>query len=96
MAVHVVIKRKFKMNNPDELLPLLNEIRNRASEQPGYISSNTLQSMEDPEDYLVISVWQRDEDWKRWFLSEDRRDIQGKIDSLIGERTFYEMFHPLD
>lgn len=47
MAVHVVIKRKFKMNQPERLMPLLREISSRAREQPGYISSVTLRSTED-------------------------------------------------
>lgn len=96
MAVHVVIKRKFKMNRPDELLPLLDKLSTRAKEQPGYISTVNLQSIEEPEYYLVISKWDTVEDWKRWFLSKERRDIQGRVDSLIGERTFYEIFQPVN
>jgi len=95
MPVHVVIKRKFKINRPDELIPLLNELSARAGEQPGYISSETLQSTDDREDYLVISKWENADDWKTWFKSKERRDIQGKVDSLIGERTFYEIFQPV-
>lgn len=95
MPVHVVIKRKFKMNQPDKLIPLLNELSSRAKEQPGYLSTVTLQSIEEPEDYLVISKWESEEDWTRWFRSAERRDIQGKVDSLIGERTFYEIFQPI-
>lgn len=95
MAVYVVIKRKFKMNKPHELTPLLDELKNKAKEQPGYISTETLQSWEKPEDYMVISKWESAEDWKKWFMSQERRELQGRVDSLIGERTFYEIFQPL-
>ena len=95
MAVYVVIKRKFKMNQPDKLIPLLSELNKRARQQTGYISTNTLQSKEDQDDFLVISCWESDEDWNNWFKNPERRDIQNQIDSLIGERTFYELFHPL-
>ena len=95
MAVHIVIKRKFKMNKPENLIPLLEEMNRRAQNQPGYISTNTLQSKENPDDYLVVSVWESEEDWNAWFTSRERRDIQNDIDSLIGERTFYELFNPL-
>jgi hypothetical protein len=27
--------------------------------------------------------------------SKERRDLQGEVDSLIGERTFYELFEPV-
>lgn len=92
MAVQVIIKRKWQVDKPEKLLPLLAKLRSRAKEQPGYISSETLRSLEDPEDFLVISKWETVDDWKKWLLSRERRDIQGKVDSLIGEKTFYEIF----
>lgn len=95
MSVHVIIKRKFKMNRPEELLPLLKELRARAEIQDGYISTETLQSLDDSEDVLVVSKWETAESWKAWFDSQERRDIQGRVDSLIGERTFYELFQPI-
>ena len=95
MAVQVIIKRKFKVDNPKELIPLLTELRIRAKDQPGYISGETLRSLNNPEDYLVFSKWETAEDWKKWFHSKERRDIQGEVDSLIGEKTFYEIFSPV-
>ncbi len=95
MTVQVVIKRKFKMNHPEQLIPLLQELTERAKRQEGYISTETLQSTDNPKDYLVMSTWESAENWKDWFASKERRDIQGKVDSLIGERTFYEIFTPV-
>jgi len=92
MPVQVIIKRKWQVDNPTELLPLLTELRSRAKEQPGYISGETLRSLDDPEDYMVVSKWETADDWKKWLQSKERRDLQGKVDSLIGERTFYEIF----
>ncbi len=96
MAVHVVIKRKFRMNQPKEILPLLKELNLRAKNQPGYISTDTLQSTEDLADYLVVSVWETIEDWNNWFMNPQRKEIQNQVDSLIGERTFYEVFRPVN
>ena len=76
-------------------MPSLKELSIRAKEQPGYISTETLQSTENLEDYMVVSKWDTAEDWQKWVLSKERRDIQGKVDSLIGERTFYEIFQPV-
>lgn len=95
MAVQVIIKRKFKVDNPEELVPLLTELRIRAKEQSGYISGETLRSLDNPEDYLVFSKWETAEEWKKWFQSKERRDIQAKVDSMIGEKTFYEIFEPV-
>ena len=96
MPVKVIIKRKWKIEQPEELLPLLTEMRSHAQKQAGYISGETLRSLDDPEDYMVVSNWETADDWQKWLQSKERRDLQGKVDSLIGERTFYEIFEPVE
>ena len=95
MPIQVIIKRKWQTDNPKALFPLLTELRSLAKNQPGYISGETLRSLDDPEDYMVVSHWETVDDWKKWLQSKERRDLQGKVDSLIGERTFYEIFEPV-
>ncbi|MDH3886053.1 MAG: antibiotic biosynthesis monooxygenase [Desulfobacterales bacterium] len=95
MPVQVIIKRKFQVHNPAELIPLLTELRDRAKVQPGYISGQTLKNLDKPQEYMVISTWEKVDDWNKWVSSSERRDIQGRVDSLIGERTFYEVFEPV-
>ena len=92
MSVKVMIKRKWQVDKPEELLPLLAVLRAAAREQPGFISGETLRSLDDSKDFLVISIWETPDDWKKWMQNKKRRDLQGKVDSLIGERTFYEIF----
>ncbi len=95
MPVQVMIKRRLQVNQPEDLLPLLKELHSHAKEQPGYISGRTLRSLEDPEFFLVISRWETADDWEKWLQSKERRDIQGRVDSLIGEKTFYEIFEDI-
>ena len=95
MSVKVIIKRKWKIEQPEELLPLLTEMRSHAQNQAGYISGETLRSLDDPGDFMVISEWETSDDWKKWSQSKERRDIQHKVDSLIGERSFYEIYETL-
>ena len=92
MPIQVIIKRKWQTDKHDELIPLLTEIRARAKKQPGYISGETLRSLDDPEDYMVVSKWETADNWQKWLQSKERRDLQGQVDSLIGEKTFYEVF----
>ena len=92
MPIQVIIKRKWQTDKPEALFPLLTELRSLAKKQPGYISGETLRSLDDPEDYMVVSHWETADDWQKWLQSKDRRDLQGRVDSLIGERTFYEIF----
>lgn len=95
MAVQVISKRKFQINEINKTTPLLKELQILAKGQPGYISRETLRSLDNPGEYLVVSRWNTPNDWQRWLKSQKRRDIQGKVDSLIGEKTFYEAFEPL-
>ena len=95
MPVYVMIKRKWKVDKPEDLLPLFEELHSRAKEQPGYISGETLRNLEDPAAFLVISKWETADDWEKWLHSKERRDIQGKVDSLIGEKTFYDIYEDL-
>ena len=95
MPIQVIIKRKWQTANPEALFPLLTKLRSLAKKQPGYITGETLRSLDDPEDYMVISQWETEGDWKKWLQSEERRDLQSRVDSLIGERTFYEIFEPV-
>ena len=95
MPIQVIIKRKWETDKPEALFPLLTELRSLAEKQPGYISGETLRSLDNSEDYLVFSKWETADDWKKWLHSKERRDIQGEVDSLIGEKTFYEIFEPV-
>jgi len=95
MSVQVMIKRKWKIDKPQDLLPLLEELHNRAKNQPGYISGETLRSIENSEDFLVVSKWETADDWKNWLHCKERRDLQGRVDSLIGEKTFYELYETI-
>jgi len=95
MPIQVIIKRKWETDKPEALFPLLTELRSLAEKQPGYISGETLRSLDDPDKYLVFSKWETVDDWKNWLQSKERRDLQGEVDSLIGERTFYELFEPV-
>jgi heme-degrading monooxygenase HmoA len=93
MAVKIIIKRKIPKGKEGQLLPLLLELRSKATTQPGYISGETLRNVNAPEDYVVISTWQSVEDWKAWEASKGRAEMQNKIDSLLGARTTYGVYY---
>ena len=95
MSVHVMSIRKFQIEETENLISLLAELSSCSKEQPGHISRETLRSLDNPGEYLVRCEWETVEDWDKWLHSKERRDIQGKIDSLIGEKTFFEVFEPV-
>jgi antibiotic biosynthesis monooxygenase (ABM) superfamily enzyme len=96
MAIEVIIKRKVKAGHQAKLLvPLILKLRAMALNQPGYISGETLSNIENPEECLVIGRWESVEDWNRWLNSNDRDEINKRIESLIGEQTEYRVYSPM-
>ena len=93
MAVKVFIKRQVPEEKAREIIPLVRQMRSLATNHEGYISGETLRNLERPEEFMVISTWQSSQDWKEWIKSEGRREIQDKIDSLLGGETEYQIFH---
>lgn len=92
MAVKVMIKRKVRDSVEKELLGVLRQLRMLTMNQPGYISGETLKRLDKPEETLVISTWQSAEEWRKWVTSEERQQIQAKIDLLLGQETEYELY----
>ncbi len=92
MAVKVLIKRKVPQNLESKLLELLRQLRTHTMNQPGYISGETLKRLDKPEETLVISTWQSVEDWRKWVMSSERKEIQSKIDVFLGTGTEYELY----
>lgn len=93
MAVKILIKRKIPQSKAKAMIPLFRQMRASATSQPGYITGETLRSLDHPEEFLVISTWQSSKDWKKWLKSKERKTVQDKIDDLLGGETKYEIFH---
>jgi heme-degrading monooxygenase HmoA len=93
MAVKIIIRRKLSIENGPQLLPLLVELRTKATRQPGYISGETLRNLNDPEDCVVISTWETLENWNAWSASKERAGIDEKINGLLREKATYNIYY---
>lgn len=94
MSVTIVTTRVFGIKQYDKLIPLFQKLRNHAKKQKGFISRKTFSSLNNPGEYISISKWKSENHWKRWMEKEKPRNIQGDIDSLIGEKTIYDIYKP--
>ena len=92
MSIKVLIKRIVPTDKEAEVLPLFMEMRSHATNQPGYISGETLRRVDNPGEQLVISNWKTLEAWRAWLTSEEKLRIQEKLDRLLGEKTQYEIY----
>jgi heme-degrading monooxygenase HmoA len=92
MAIRVLIERRIVPQNQPRLNNLLMKLRGKAMLAKGYISGETLRSMDDPAVYLVISTWNTLDDWKRWESDKERQDIQNEIDGLLRSPSIHRVF----
>ena len=87
-----IIKRTVPPGKETDLLELVTELRIGASGQEGYISGETLRSSSNPNEYIVISVWDSEPFWLAWLADEKRIELQAKIDALLGTPTTCETY----
>jgi heme-degrading monooxygenase HmoA len=83
MAIKVIIERRSIPGNELKLNDLLTQLRSKAMHAKGYITGETLRSVDDSTICVVISTWDTLEDWKAWFDNKNRKELQAKIDDLL-------------
>jgi len=81
--VRIIIERRCKPNNEIKLQNLLTELRTKVMHQRGYVSGETLRSVDDPSLWVVISTWLDADLWQVWETSPDRQQFTSKIEPLL-------------
>lgn len=92
MIAKILIKRRFKEGHEPQIVALLNEIRTRALNQPGYMSGETLVKSGYPNNMVVISSWQSLDDWYRWRDCEERRKFEAMLEMYQERPTDYDEY----
>jgi quinol monooxygenase YgiN len=92
MAVKVIIERSVSPDNQGEIAELLKDLRAKAIHQPGYVSGETLFSVDRPGTHLVISTWENLRDWKGWEKEPQRQEIVHKIEALLNSPSKVSVF----
>jgi len=81
--IRVIIERRCRPEKVAEMESLLVDLRTTAMRQRGYISGETLNSVNDPTLWLVISTWVDVDAWNVWQSSAERQEMQKKAMSLL-------------
>ena len=94
MAVKILITRSLPVDKEKAkyIVAIFRQLRMLALEQQGYISSETLRSIQNPQEFLVISTWGSLEEWERWFNSSQRKELHAKVDALLEGGTTYAAY----
>ena len=85
--LRVFIECHLKEDKTEELIPLLMKLRTAALQQPGYLTGETLASIEDPSIISVLSTWRSIDDWQKWEKSEVRLKLYWQIEPLLKEKA---------
>jgi len=85
MTVKVLIERHVKEGKEGDLIELLNKLRTELISQPGFISGELLQSMEDKYTIFALSTWLNTLDWRSWEGNPQRLEIESDVEPLLTE-----------
>jgi quinol monooxygenase YgiN len=93
MIVKIFIQSKTDPAKEKEFKQLLRELRTKAMEAEGFISGETMQSVEDPTAHLTIGTWKSISHWNNWFDSNDRKVLQEKFSHFLVEPSKMTLYH---
>ncbi len=92
MHAKILIKRKFIKGKKKEIIALLKELRFGALHRPGYISGETLSSVDQPQTLMVIGTWQDMASWHNWQENDTRKTLERMLEIYQEGSTEYEEF----
>jgi heme-degrading monooxygenase HmoA len=84
--IRVVLEHRTKdKESTRKLIKSIKSVRAEARKQHGFITGDTLVDADDPRHVVVISSWQRQEDWNTWDKSPIRISMLGLIEDQLSE-----------
>jgi heme-degrading monooxygenase HmoA len=90
--IRIHVRRNIPEEKKEDVMRLIIKLRSMSTGKPGYISGETLKRLDKSGESLVVTKWQSIHYWNQWFQSEERSEIQSKIDQLLGKETQYEIY----
>lgn len=82
-----------------DLEPILLQLRSHAMQYPGFLSAENLVSDEDFSIVLMISTWEKIENWKTWVESRRTQDLIRQAKEVVIESariTTYRIMPTVD
>ncbi len=83
MTVKILIKRLLKGDNLHKAAEMLIQARTNAMGAEGYISSETLRGCDNPNEIVVVSMWETKEDWERYRDNPARIKLEEEFSELL-------------
>jgi len=81
--IKVVIGHKVKEGA--DIQPLLLKLRSHAMQYPGYVGAENLLGEQDTSIVVLISTWEKAEDWRIWEKSKIRAELYQQAETILEE-----------
>jgi antibiotic biosynthesis monooxygenase (ABM) superfamily enzyme len=73
----------FKVLNYKDLEPILMQLRSHAMQYPGYVGAENLVSEENFSVVVMISTWEKMDNWKTWVESSRTRELLRQARAVV-------------
>ena len=77
----------YRVKKGADIKPLLLKLRMDAMQYPGFVGAENLTNRRDTSIILVISTWERPENWIAWEKSKVRAELLKEIEPLVEDQT---------
>jgi len=81
--IKVVVGHKVKRGA--DIRPILLKLRSHAMQYPGYVGAENLLGEHDSSIVVLISTWEKVEDWKIWEKSKIRAELYQQAETILEE-----------
>ena len=82
----------YRVKKGRDVRPLLLKLRMDAMQYPGFVGAENLTNRRDSSIIIVISTWERPENWIAWEKSKVRAELIKEIDPLVEDKTRVEIY----
>ena len=82
----------YRVKENADIKPLLLKLRMDAMQYPGFVGAENIASRRDSSIVLVISTWERPENWIAWEKSKLMAELLKEIKPLVEDQTRVELY----
>ena len=82
----------YRVKKNADIKPLLLKLRMDAMQYPGFVGAENMVNRRDSSIVLVISTWERPENWIAWEKSKLRAELIKEIKPLVEDQTRVELY----
>lgn len=81
--IKVFINRKVPHELQTPYTEVAKAILHASMKSEGFIKGEVMHDINDPEHRLVVATYKTLDDWNRWYLSQERRELMNRLQPML-------------